>query len=112
MAWWNGAGRGTRGAVVLSVVGVVVNAAVFGVAVAVVGPYRPCIGLTGTGIDAVWLIAAIAVALVVVLAVGVRLQASAGEAVVLGLMQLSLSVGLAFLAFVLPLQASSGCRSF
>jgi hypothetical protein len=110
MKWRNASGP--RAVAALAVSGIVVNAIVFGVAVAVVGPYRSCVGLTGTGIDALWLFTAIIVALIVVVAAARRIGASAGEVAVLALMQASLSAGLSFLAFVLPLQASSGCRSF
>ena len=109
---WRNASGGARGVAALAMSGIVVNAAVFGVAVAVVGPYRPCIGLTGTGIDAFWLFAAIVIALLIVVTLALRIGASAGEVAVLALMQVSLSAGLSFLAFVLPLRASSGCRSF
>jgi hypothetical protein len=106
------ASGGRRAVASLALGGIVVNAAVFGVAVAVVGPSRPCIGVTGTGIDAFWLFTIIVVALVVVVALGRRIGASASEIAVLALMQVSLSVGLTFLAFFLPLQAGSGCWSF
>jgi uncharacterized membrane protein YiaA len=109
---WRNASGGPRAVAALAVSGIAVNAIVFGVAVAVVGPYRSCVGLTGTGVDSFWLFTAIVVALVVVITFARRIGASAGEIAVLALMQVSLSAGLALLAFVLPLQAGSGCWSF
>jgi hypothetical protein len=110
MRRWIAATPGTRAAVALSVTGIVPNAIVFGLAVAVVGPYRPCTGPTGAGLHVAWLVASLVVALVAVGVVARRVGASRAETAVLALMQLSLGVGLAFLAAVLPLQADAGCQ--
>jgi hypothetical protein len=79
---------------------------------AVVGPYRGCVGSTGAGIGLGWLVVMIGVALGGVVGVGQHFGASPSELAVLAFMQLSLSAALAFTAFAVPLFASSACRTF